>query len=135
MALCYDGAITPISMVLDPHIKHTLFTADNYQINGEYDHAIRLYDEIIKIDPNNVHACLNKANVLDYMGKHEEALMWYNSALDLDPGNAEIWYNKGVTLKKTGMHNEGLMCIQKGINLAMGDNIENFGEISILSKR
>jgi len=114
-----------VSMVLDPHIQHTLIRADNHHMNGEYDYAIELYDQIIKIDPHNVHAHINKANVLDHMGKHAEALMWYDSALDIDPGNAETWYNKGVTLKKTGAHDEGLVCIKKGITLAMGDNIEN----------
>jgi tetratricopeptide (TPR) repeat protein len=111
--------------VLNPHIQHAIMMADNYQMNGEYDQAIQLYDEIIKIDPFNVNALMNKANALDHMGNHTEALTWYDSALNIDPDNAETWYNKGVTLKKTGSDTEGLFCIRKGIALAMGDCIEN----------
>jgi len=119
-----NGATSGLrSMVLDPHVRHILCKADDCQMKGEFENAIKLYDEVIRIQPENISALVNKANVLDYLGNHSEAIAWYNSALDIDPDNAEIWYNKGTTLKKTGNEEEALVCISNGISLAMGNCI------------
>ena len=105
---------------LDPHIESIISNADYCQITGAYSLALKLYEEIIELDPFNCRALLNKANVLDHMGEYTEAIRWYDTTLIHDPYNAEAWYNKGITLRKTGAHEEGLSCIRKGISLAMG---------------
>ncbi len=104
---------------IDPLIELVFCAADECQIRGEYEIAIRLYKEIIEKEPNNGRAFQKVADCLDHMGNHADALVWYDKALESDPYNAEVWYNKGMTLRKIGSQEEGLMCIQKGISLAM----------------
>lgn len=104
---------------IDPMIESVFYTADECQIKGDYEVAIRLYKEIIEKEPSNGRAFMRVADCLDHMGNHADALIWYDKALESDPYNAEVWYNKGMTLRKTGCQEEGLSCIQKGISLAM----------------
>ncbi len=104
---------------IDPMIESVFCTADECQIKGDYEVAIRLYKEIIEKEPSNGRAFMRVADCLDHMGNHADALIWYDKALESDPYNAEGWYNKGMTLRKTGCQEEGLSCIQKGISLAL----------------
>ena len=104
---------------IDPMIESVFCTADECQIKGDYEVAIRLYKEMIEKEPSNGRAFMRVADCLDHMGNHADALIWYDKALESDPYNAEVWYNKGMTLRKTGCQEEGLSCIQKGISLAM----------------
>ncbi len=104
---------------IDPMIESVFCSADDYQMQGDYEVAIRLYKEIIEKEPNNGRAFQRVADCLDHMGNHADALVWYDKVSESDPYNAEVWYNKGMTLRKTGCQEEGLSCIQKGISLAM----------------
>jgi tetratricopeptide (TPR) repeat protein len=106
---------------VNPLIECVLRDATDCQMNGEYETALRLYDEIIGKEPHNARALHNKANVLDMMGEYSEALRCYDEALECDPYNAELWYNKGVTLKKMGSLDEGTSHIRKGLSLSFGD--------------
>ena len=108
-----------IYATINPVISSIFCKASECLINGEYSIALRLYQDIIEKEPNNLKALQGIADVLNHMGNHEEALIWYNKVLDYDPYNAEIWYNKGIILQKTGSHEEGLSSIRKGISLVM----------------
>ena len=52
-----------------------------------YDEAVALYDEAIKINPQNTALYSNKALALTQAGKHEEALASVNKALELNPAD------------------------------------------------
>ena len=53
--------------------------------NAEYDKAIIQFDNILKIDPNNIDALYNKGNTLSKVGKFNEAIQYYVQVLNLDP--------------------------------------------------
>jgi tetratricopeptide (TPR) repeat protein len=106
---------------LEPLIESSLRNAHTCKMNGEYDAALRLYDEIIEKQPDNSRAWHSKGNVLDLMGVYSDAIQCYDTALECDPLNAELWYNKGVTLKKMGSHEDGVFHIRKGLSLSVGD--------------
>ena len=52
-----------------------------------FDEAVTLYDEAIKVNPQNPALYSNKALVLAQSGKLDEALAAANKALEIDPGN------------------------------------------------
>ena len=51
--------------------------------------AIALYQDLLKIDPNNASAYANIGIAHDRLGQHEQALQSYQTALRLDAGLAE----------------------------------------------
>jgi len=108
-------------MKLDPSVECALRDGQNCMMAGNYQVALKIFDQVIANNPENAQAFHDKADVLDLMGNYSEAVKCYDSALECDPYDAEVWYNKGMTLRKTGHHEEGLEDIRKGISLAMGE--------------
>lgn len=115
-----SGAVTRI-VILDPNEEVMLRQANELKYHDEYAEAIRIYDQILLMNPSQVRALHSKGNALDMLGRYEEAISSYESALVFDPYNAETWYNKGLTLKKMGCENEASECMKRGISFAIGD--------------
>lgn len=57
-------------------------------ITGEYDEALRLFDEALRIDPNSATNYLMRARTLFVLHRQKEALDSINKAIDLSPS----WY-------------------------------------------
>ena len=49
--------------------------------SGQYENAIKRFDAVIKIDPNDMEALLNLAETYDRMGDKVNAIKWYNIIL------------------------------------------------------
>ena len=49
----------------------------------EYDEVLDLYDKILRIDPKNIIALIDKAVTLQRMGKNSLALKLFNNAYKL----------------------------------------------------
>jgi len=107
-------------VTLDPHEEIMLHQANEMKYHNEYAEAIRIYDQVLLINPRHVKALHSKGNALDMLGRYDEAISCYESALKFDPCNAETWYNKGLTLKKIGFENDASKCMKRGISIATG---------------
>jgi tetratricopeptide (TPR) repeat protein len=58
-------------------INALIFKGVGLYLHGKYEEAIIWFDKALAIDPNNIDALYNKAQVLSYMmGKYEESLPW-----------------------------------------------------------
>src|SRR3972149_11212625 len=66
-------------------IDNLLAKGMDYFGNAEYDKAISQFDQVLKIDPNNVDALYNKGNTLSKTGKFRQAIPLYQQVLKLDP--------------------------------------------------
>jgi tetratricopeptide (TPR) repeat protein len=109
-----------IVKTINPDIQILIGQADDRKNHGDFDAALQIYDEVLKIDRHEPCALCSKGDVLDAMGKPEEAVSCYNLALKSDPCNAETWYNKGISLKKLGKEAEAGMCMANALSLALG---------------
>jgi tetratricopeptide (TPR) repeat protein len=69
--------------------------ADTAYEAKKFDEAIALYDEAIKINPQNPGAYSNKALALTQAGRFDEALASINRALEINPGD-----ERAVQVKK-----------------------------------
>lgn len=49
--------------------------------------AISYYDQVLKIDPQNIHALNNKGNAMVKMDKAFDAIAYFNKALEIEPHN------------------------------------------------
>ncbi len=116
----HSGAETRIVDVLDPHAEIMLHQANEMQYRDEYTEAVRIYDQVLLMNPRHAKALHSKGDALDMLGRYDEAISCYESALTCDPSNAETWFNKGATLQKMGLKNDGSDCMTRGISIAIG---------------
>lgn len=74
-----------------------------YQEHGNYEDALRCYDNMLKVSPNNASALYNKGYVnLVYLDKYDEAIDWFSQTIKADGRYADAYYNRGYAyeLKK-----------------------------------
>ena len=70
--------------------------AEAYRLNNDYDKARKLYEKVLKKDPNNTQSLLMRANMLKKLEMYREANDAYNKYLEKVPGDTS------VQLKKAG---------------------------------
>jgi tetratricopeptide (TPR) repeat protein len=99
-------------------LKESRLKANIYYYKEEYDEAIKCYDKVLEIDPNDIFALNNKGLALDDLGKHDEAIKCYDKVLEIDPNYAAaVWYNKGLALYHLGNYNEAIKCYDKALEI------------------
>jgi len=83
--------------------------------NGSYEQALRAYEKVILIDPENAIAWNNKANTLYRLNRTSESNQAYYKALEItnktlgaDPGNVTLWLGKGLLLNNIGNAKEAV---------------------------
>lgn len=74
---------------------------------GRFREAIRLYEQVIEIDPHNDRAHSGKGSCLIGRGRFKDAIACFDSALKINPENPDALHSKGVALKNLGHRDEG----------------------------
>lgn len=91
---------------------------------GDYQNAVDLYNEALKINPQNEYAKVNKAIAFNKANKNEEAEKAYNEALktvkDLDL-KSRINYNKGVNVAREEKYKEAVEDFKSALRNAPTD--------------
>ena len=64
----------------------------------EFEEALLVYDKILKSDPKNISAMLDKAATLQRLGKNSQSFQLYDSVLKEDPKNLDALIGKGTLL-------------------------------------
>jgi tetratricopeptide (TPR) repeat protein len=75
---------------------------------GDLEDAIRYYNEVLAIEPNNTGAIYDKGLALDVLGKHEDAIVHYDMLLSVQPDNINALVNKGAALADLGNYQEAI---------------------------
>jgi tetratricopeptide (TPR) repeat protein len=73
---------------------------------GKHEEALRLYDELLALDPKNLPARINRAATLSLLGRNEEALVATEECLAADPKDPEIRINRAQILYNLARHQE-----------------------------
>ncbi|NLV27908.1 MAG: tetratricopeptide repeat protein [Methanomicrobiales archaeon] len=98
-------------------VESILHDANLSMNKGDYSVALRLYDRVIKKEPNNKAALMNKGKTYEYLGNYPAAIRAYGSLIEVDQYNPEAWYNRGLVLKKNGEYVEAMINIRMGMAL------------------
>jgi len=80
--------------------------------------AIRLYEQVIKIDPKNDRAYVGKGSCLIGRANFEEAIKCFDKAIEINPENPDALHSKGIALKNMGHRDEGDKYIMKANSIA-----------------
>ena len=102
----------------NPNDAAALFTRGvAYDNLGQYDLAIREYDEAIRLKPSDARAYYNRG--LDYAnkGQFERAIQDYDHAIRLGPGNADCFVSRGVAYDGQGQYDRAIQDYDQAIRL------------------
>jgi len=82
-----------------------------------YQKAIAIYDDALKINPKDTTALNNKGTALISLNKYQEAIKCFEKALEIDPKDASVLHNKGVNLEKLGKHQDAIKYYDRALEL------------------
>ena len=89
---------------------------------GEIEYALQLYDEILQVNPTDIHALNYKGLALASLGHYDEAIQWYDKVLNIDPTNVSALNNKGVALYNLGHYDEAIQWYDKVLAIHPNDS-------------
>lgn len=107
-------------------------TTDDYNIlidkcislatkDGNYDEAIKCFEKVLDIKPDDPDALkyigISWANI----GKHNKAINFYDKALEFIPEDSDLLRRKGVSLARKGKHDEAFNCYDKALDINPND--------------
>jgi lipoprotein NlpI len=77
------------------------------------DDALAHFDRVLKADPRDVGANVNRGQVLLQLRRYDEALASFQAASAVEPYNVTAAYNLGVALTRAGRREEGARAMEK----------------------
>jgi len=77
------------------------------------DDAVAPFQQVLKLDPNDVGANINLGQIYSQQRKYVEAIAVFRTALAAEPYNSTALYNLGTTLIRAGQREEGQKVIQR----------------------
>ncbi len=80
---------------------------------GKYQEAIKCYDKVIELEPDDYAAYYNKGLALHDLGKYKEAIDCYDKAIEIKLDYANAYQNKGISLYCAGDESEAIKCWDK----------------------
>ncbi|MBI5232869.1 MAG: tetratricopeptide repeat protein [Deltaproteobacteria bacterium] len=79
--------------------------AVQHSLKGELDEAIKAYEELLKLNPDNAEVHSNLGFAYLDKGDVEKAIRHQEKALDINPNLANAFYGLGMALDKKGDKN------------------------------
>lgn len=120
----YDRALEsdPNRGAID-EIWHDRGNALHYGL-GDYEAAIKCYDQTLQINDAHAMAWQNRGNALLYgLSHYEDAIASYNRALQLNAGNYLTWRNRGNALIELKRYNEAIANYDRALSLQSDDQV------------
>jgi len=82
--------------------------------SSKFSEALKIYDYLLSVEPNNIEILKGKANcLLNIDNKKKDYIKICNKILDLHPDDLEILFNKGHILGDLEMHKEAIECYNR----------------------
>lgn len=92
---------TPIPTPTRSATEHALL-ADLSERDGEYEEAIRYYQEAVRLDGSKVEFYIRLINLLVKVGRPQDAVEVAEKATVLDPNNDQVWISAAATYIANG---------------------------------
>ena len=99
-----------LSDTLSNDIDKMLVDAFEHVEDGNFDQALKLYNLVLKQEPDNISALVDKGATLQNMGKLKLAIRSYDRALSISPDNLDALLNKGAALHSAQKYQDAIDC-------------------------
>jgi tetratricopeptide (TPR) repeat protein len=107
-----------------------LAPADTFQLfnlaalftnSAEYNQAVRCYNLILLLDPDNKDAYLARVRCLAHGGNTEDAMTSLETFLKYNPKHAQAVYNLGILYMQSGFFAKATLEFEKALSLGLKD--------------
>jgi len=88
----------------DPDVLHALARA--YDMAGQSENSLAAFEKVIRLQPTNASAWMDKGQFLERLGRDEDAFQAFSQAARLSPDWPDPTYMMGVTLLKLSKYTE-----------------------------
>lgn len=91
------------------------FTDKGYDklINGNYTEAIKYFNKILEIKPDNIDVLMYKGGALFATRNYQEAIKCFDVVIYTRSDNSIAWFSKGETLERLKNYKEAEKCFRK----------------------
>ena len=93
------------------------FIGLTFQEKGNYEEAIKHYDEAIRINPQHAVVYNNRGSAKGVLGKHKEAIADYDEAIRISPQDAKAYYNRGNAKKALDQYGQAIVDYDRAIGI------------------
>ena len=96
--------------------KNKLFKkAVNLMADEKLEDAVRVFEQVLRIDPNHVDSLLKLGYAKFHLDDYEGSMKVYDKILDIDVTNAEAWNLKGLVHYEKKNYSKAIDCVEKAI--------------------
>jgi len=131
---------TVLENLLNQEVTKLFLQANNCLENEDFSESIQFYDLILKIDPKNISALIDKGTTLQILGRIKLAIQYFDKALNISPDNVDALINKGSALHSSEKYLDAVACydialkIDKKCSMALAYKGLSLGELGNLSE-
>ena len=102
---------------MDPETAEVLQQAEEHRINGRYEQAQQLYQQILDAHPDFAKAWWGLAHSLMNVGEFDDALEYFAKACELEPDNQRFIYDYAMMLAMLSRFDEAKGLFERCISI------------------
>ena len=108
--------------------------ANEHFMQGEYEQAIELYDEILEISPTNTKSSLMKGIALSNLERHKSSILEFYNVNKQDPENVTALIGLGIGFGNFGEYKQALTYFEQAYKLSPENHIvQNYYEFATIT--
>ena len=108
-----------------PQVKDWLLHGYDLQSRGQLIHALRCYDEALKLKPNLIAGWILKGSALRQLERPFEAVLCFDMAMVIDPKSTTALVHKATALMDCRQYLESLHCYEKALRISTGPILQS----------
>jgi len=96
-------------------VKSKIYNGLHDKDKGNFEEALKSFDEVLEIMPDCKHALYFKGKVYEEMKKYDNALNCFDKVITTDPFYIGAWIGKGKVFISLKKYNYAIKCFNRGL--------------------
>jgi tetratricopeptide (TPR) repeat protein len=105
----------------------------NLMADEKLDDAVVVFEEALRIDPENIETLMKLGYARFHLDDHSEALRVYDRIFDIDIANPEAWNLKGLVHYEQRKYSKALDAVEKAIESDPNYGMAQYNKACFLS--
>ncbi len=102
---------------IEPNERYYYNLGIIFKEQNRLEDAIKMYENVIALNPKHTNACMNLGHILKKLNKHSEAIALYEKVITGNPTHANAYYSLGLIFQEQNELTKAVMYYEKAIAL------------------